>query len=172
MEDTLRPNNPMNADKFGYSVDVDGDYIAVGAYADEWGMEGYDYSGAAYIFHRSGSAWTQQQVLYELNPCEGAEFGKSVCLDGSDLAVGAPYGRFTPDKGYMYIFTRSGSSWTQQAKLTGSDSVNGDQFGGSVAIHNGTAAAGSPGGCRWSNRFRAQYIFSHAVVPPGRNRTN
>ncbi|MDV7390622.1 FG-GAP repeat protein, partial [Arthrospira platensis SPKY1] len=68
----------------------------------------------------------------------GDVFGISVALssDGNTLAVGADLEDTSPasNNGAVYIFTRSGSTWTQQAKLLASDYASNEQFGYSVAL--------------------------------------
>ena len=56
-------------------------------------------------------------------------------------SLGAP-GETSP--GAAYVFTRSGTAWSQQAKLTATDAVSGDDFGLSVALYGSTAVAGAP----------------------------
>ncbi|MCK9516986.1 MAG: FG-GAP repeat protein, partial [Ottowia sp.] len=118
----LVPSDGAADDWFGYSVAISADgYTAiVGAYKDD--DLGTD-SGSAYIFTRSGTTWTQQTKLLASDGAAGDSFGFSVAIsgDGNTAIVGA-YG--DDDKGSTsgsaYIFTRSGSTWTQQAKLTAS----------------------------------------------------
>ena len=82
--------------------------------------------------------------LAELAASDGAvgdQFGPSLAISGDTIAVGtSPF--FTPETG-VYVFTRSGSSWAQVAKLT--DGVMHDGLGGSVAIGGNTIVAGAPG---------------------------
>jgi FG-GAP repeat/IPT/TIG domain len=74
--------------------------------------------GAAWVFTRSGSTWTQQAQLTATNEIGNGQFGWKVALssDGNTAVLSAPY----DDKqaGAVFVFTRSGSSWSQQAKLT------------------------------------------------------
>ena len=71
-------------------------------------------------------------------------FGFSVALSGDTALVGARYDDDAgTSSGSAYIFTRSGSSWTQQAKLTASDAAAGDEFGASVALSGDTALVGA-----------------------------
>ena len=51
-------------------------------------------------------------------------FGFSAAISGATAVVGA-YGNNT-NTGAAYVFTRSGTTWTQQAELTASDGVSGD----------------------------------------------
>ena len=123
---------------FGQSVAIssDGNTVIVGA--SGLIVSGGMTAGAAYIFTRSGSAWTQQAklVAHVTNLYEG--FGGSVAMssDGNTAIVGEPYSDNVngSSAGAAYIFTRSGSAWTQQAKLVASDAGDNDRFGHSVAM--------------------------------------
>ena len=104
-------------------------YDDVGANADQ---------GSAYIFVRSGTSWTQQAKLVASDGATNDQFGCSVSIsaDGAYAVIGARYDDVgaNSDQGSAYIFVRSDTSWTQQAKLVASDGVAGDFFGCSVAI--------------------------------------
>ena len=110
------------------------------------GMNKASTNGAAYIYTRSGSTWSQQQVL---GPSDNEDnFGYSVDIsgDGNTVIVGAtgPGDYQTP--GAAYIFTRSGSTWSHQQKIVGSDSEDNDRFGDDVAIDydGNTVIVGAP----------------------------
>jgi cyclophilin family peptidyl-prolyl cis-trans isomerase len=84
----------------------------------------------------------------------GDRFGFAVAVDANFALVGAP--RDNSQKGAAYIFECNDGNWTQQAKLTASDSVAGDFFGGSVSISAGHAIIGAPG---VDSNTGAAYIF-------------
>ncbi len=115
-------------------------------------------AGAVYVFTRSGSTWTQQAYLKASNtgragegdvPGDGDQFGYAIALsgDGATLAVGAitedsaaqqingnQHDDSQPSSGAVYVFTRTGASWAQQAYLKGSYIEAGDLFGFAVAL--------------------------------------
>jgi len=126
------------SDYFGCSVSISGDYAIVGAYGDD--VNGTD-SGSAYIFFRSGTSWSQQAKLTASDGAASDRFGYSVSISGDYAIVGA-YGDQT-SKGSAYIFLRSGTSWSQQAKLTASDGAANDWFGNSVSISGDYAIVGA-----------------------------
>jgi hypothetical protein len=102
------------------------------------------------VFVRSGSAWSQQAGLAPSDGQPWDGFGASVSLsaDGNRALIGA-HGHDTPvgvDAGSAYLFVRSGSSWSEQAKLTAGDGAAGDYFGGSVSLSGDgtTALVGAP----------------------------
>jgi hypothetical protein len=134
----LTASDGVAHDRFGWSVSVSGDTALIGA-------SGYNsYQGAAYVFTRSGSSWTQQAKLTASDGEQGDNFGYSLFVSGDTALIGA-YGSLDY-KGAAYVFTRSGSSWTQQTKLNASDSVQGDYyFGWSVSVSNDTALIGAYG---------------------------
>jgi FG-GAP repeat len=140
--------------QFGVSVSLsaDGNTALVGAIADESEVaKKEEPMGAAWVFTRSGSTWTQQGP--KLTPKAGEEtvagrFGKSVQLsaDGNTALVGAPFD--TSSTGAAWVFTRSGSTWTQQgSKLTGSETTSGSRFGTGVSLSadGNTALVGGEG---------------------------
>jgi hypothetical protein len=138
----IQSSDAQTNDQFGISVSISGDgvYAIVGARLEDTG--GSD-AGAAYVFTRSGSTWTQQQKLASSDLQANDYFGHSVSIssDGSYAIVssfGESGGAGDPltSAGAAYIFTRSGSTWTQQAKITASDAQAIDQFGTSVSINS------------------------------------
>ena len=130
---------------FGTSVALssDGNTALVGGEFDNTS------AGAAWVFTRSGSTWTQQGSKLTGSGEVGAGlFGESVALssDGNTALIGGDYdnGRV----GAVWVFTRSGSAWTQQgSKLTGSGVIGEGRFGFSVALSadGNTALVGGAG---------------------------
>jgi hypothetical protein len=130
---------------FGTSValSADGDTALIGGWSDK------EWDGAAWVFTRSGSTWTQQGGKLPDPGRHGSldEFGTSVALsaDGDTALVGAP--RDNENVGAVWVFTRSGETWSQQGgKLTGTGEIEGGWFGDRVALSaNGdTALVGGP----------------------------
>lgn len=136
-------------DNFGTSVSIDGDYAIVGApYEDPNGISN---SGSAYIFHRSGTTWTQQAKLNRTaQSTVNAYFGWSVDISGDTVIIGAYYANsqpnpwtFIPGAGTAYIYVRIGTSWAFQARLNASDRAQYDFFGYSVAIDGNYVIVGA-----------------------------
>jgi len=129
-------------DQFGVSVASSGDTLVVGALNET--VSGAD-RGAAYVYVRSGSGWVQQARLLAADGAAGDAFGTSVAIDGNTIVVGAANDDVgaSVDQGSAYIFVRSGTTWTQQAKLTANDGVAVDVFGVSVAVSGETAVVGA-----------------------------
>ncbi len=122
--------------RFGRSVAVsaDSNTALVGGPRDS------SEAGAVWVFTRSGSTWTQQARLIGGEESGAGHFGRSVALsaDGNTALIGAPNDE---SGGAAWVFTRSGSTWTQQAKLTGAGESGSGWFGQSVALSaNGETA--------------------------------
>jgi hypothetical protein len=85
-------------------------------------------TGAAYVFVRSGTSWSQKAYLKADDSSSSANFGFSVSISGTTIVVGA-YGR-----NRAYVFVLNGSDWVQQASVTASNAQSGDYFGSMVAV--------------------------------------
>ena len=152
---------------FGTAISGDGNTLVVGAPHEGSGARtvngnqndnSVDGSGAAYVFVRNGANWVQQAYLKASNPSMNAEFGHAVAIsaDGNTIVVSAFWDpskatgvngdqsdQSIPQAGAAYVFSRRGTTWSQQAYLKASNTgeagtadtfAEGDQFGFSVAI--------------------------------------
>jgi len=147
-------------DQFGRSVSVSGDTAVVGSSFDD---DGGESSGSAYVFTRSGSTWTQQAKLTASDAAAEDLFGYSVSVSGDTAVVGASFDDDAGESsGSAYVFTRSGSTWTQQAKLTASDAATGDYFGRSVSVSDDTAVVGAPANDDAGDCSGSAYIFKRS----------
>jgi flagellar assembly factor FliW len=134
----LTASDAAASDKFGNGVSINSDYAIVGSpYNDDTATN----SGSAYIFIRSGSSWTQQAKLTASDAASNDEFGLSVDISGDYVISGANSGDQRP--GSAYIFKRSGTSWSQQAKIQASDGATSDRFGKAVALSGDYAVIGA-----------------------------
>ncbi|MFN7783360.1 MAG: FG-GAP repeat protein [Lysobacterales bacterium] len=130
-------------DWFGSSVALFGNTALVGA--TQHGVSGVPRQGAAYVFTRAGSFWSQQAKLVAADGGFQDFFGLSVALSADTALVGARLDLLNAgqERGAVYVYTRDGSLWTQQARLAPSDSAVGDRFGNSVALSGDLALVGS-----------------------------
>jgi len=138
----LTASDGVLGDTFGSSVSLSGETALVGAAAAS--TSGRANTGTAYVFVRSGTSWSQQAKLIASDAAVGDAFG-SVALSGDTALVGASRDDTTAgnDAGSAYLFVRSGTTWSQQAKFVASDGAANDSFGQSVALCGNTALAGA-----------------------------
>lgn len=138
-------------DRFGWSVDISGNYAIVGAYADDFGALDPNM-GSAYIFEKTGIAdWTFVQKIFNSDQDDYDRFGWSVAIDGNYAIIGA----YAEDEnevdaaslssaGSAYIFERDVTGvWNQVQKIVAADRQAGDEFGFSVDISGTTAVVGA-----------------------------
>jgi hypothetical protein len=148
----LKASNTGLNDGFGDSVAISGDTVVVGAPREDGeGSSSASSSGAAYVFVRSGSSWSQQAYLKASNAGIGDRFGEAVAVSGDTLVVGAlgegssatgingdQADNSASLSGAVYVFDRTGSAWTQVAYIKASNTDALDQFGGSIAVSGDT----------------------------------
>jgi 3-methyladenine DNA glycosylase Mpg len=167
----LKASNTGASDFFGASVSVSGETIVIGAFAEDSNAAGVNgnqsnnsalFAGAAYVFVRSGTNWSQQAYLKASNPGAEDRFGCAVSVSGDTIVVGAQLegsnavgvngdqsNNSAPNSGAAYVFVRGGTTWTQQAYLKASNTqggaglFNGDRFGWSAAIAQDTIVIGA-----------------------------
>jgi hypothetical protein len=142
-------------DSFGYAVSLDGDTALIGAQGDD---DNGNWSGSAYVFTRTGTIWTQQQKLLASDGATYDCFGCSVSLDGDTALIGSPLNEY--GSGSAYVFTRTGTIWTQQVKLVALDSAHEDYFGWSVSLDGDTALIGAYGDDDNQEQSGSAYIFN------------
>jgi hypothetical protein len=118
----------------GTAISKDGTYIIAGARQDD---DGGSNHGSAYIYTGSGASWSQQQRIAPSSYSGSSnQFGFAVDInnDGTYCAVSANrWG--SPDVGKVFIFTRSGSTWSEQASVTASDAASADNFGWHISMN-------------------------------------
>lgn len=142
-ERKITATDGSSLDQFGYSVAISGDTVVVGALLDT--VNGNFEQGSAYVFTKSGDAWTERAKLSAHDGAARDEFGYGVAISGDTIAIGSRKNDgANEDQGFVSIFERAGDVWTETAKLTSSDGAAGDLFGHSVAIHGDTVVAGAP----------------------------
>ncbi len=150
------------SDRFASSVAVDGDSIIVGRPDSlSFGIR----FGAAFVYSRAGSTWTQQQKLTASDGAASDYFGGSVGISADTVVVGAPkttQGANTI-QGAAYVYVRSGVAWSEQAKLIASDGATGDFMGGSAAISGSTIVVGAPYGGASAQGAAYAYVRSGTV---------
>jgi hypothetical protein len=168
----VKASNTGPGDQFGWSLALssDGNTLAVSSAGEGSAATGIDgnqadnssaAAGAVYVFTRSAGTWSQQAYVKASNTDAGDQFGSHVALspDGNTLAVGAiaedsnatgingdQANNAGTNSGAVYVFTRSGAVWTQQAYIKASNPDFSDNFGFAVALGAGgdTLAVSAP----------------------------
>ncbi len=142
----LTASNAVLDDLFGQSVSIDGDVIVVGA-----PRQGAD-EGSGFVFTKPPNGWADanEDFFPPLQASDGAvgdKFGSSVSIDGDRIVIGAPFHDSDPplgdDEGAAYVFHFDGDDWLDDAKFSGCNEANHDQFGTSVAISGDVAVIGA-----------------------------
>lgn len=148
------------------ALSADGSTLAVDSWGESSNATGIDgnqadtsanNSGAVYVFTRAAGAWSQQAYVKASNTRANAEFSRGLALtsDGNKLAVGARFetsgatgingnqaDTSAANAGTVYLFTRTGAAWSQQAYIKASNTGAGDAFGSRLALSaDGTTLA-------------------------------
>lgn len=137
------PSDGAYADNFGTSVSIRGDYAVIGATGADTPILN---SGAAYIFERSESGWTEVAKLVASDGAQSDFFGNAVAISGNHAVVGAyaDDNGFGVDAGAVYFYKRSvAGEWGDQEKLVDVYGDDDEAFGWSVAIYGNMAIAGA-----------------------------
>jgi MYXO-CTERM domain-containing protein len=125
-------------DTFGHAVSVSGDTALIGSP----GSDGQRFLGvgAAYVFVRTGTSWSEQQKIIGPDTFEAFRFGSSVSVSGDTALIGHPYEDDRgSNSGAAHVFVRTGSTWAPQQKLTAPDGDEYDYFGGGVSLAGNVA---------------------------------
>lgn len=164
-ESYLKASNPGVNDTFGYSVFISGERVIVGAQGEDSGStevngdrsnDNVADAGAAYVFARNGTTWTEEAYLKASNSGASDLFGFTVSIDGDTAVVGAwgensnsttvngdENNENASNSGAAYVFRLNAGLWSQEAYLKASNSGINDSFGSSVAISGNTIVIGA-----------------------------
>jgi len=138
LEQEINNPSPVLNDWFGQSVAIDstGDRIVVGAHVEDTGASA---AGSVYIYSRSSTTWTLEQEINNPTPVTDDLFGYSVSINstGDRIVVGA-YGEDTGASaaGSVYIYSRSGTTWSLEQEINNPTPAASDYFGYSVSINS------------------------------------
>lgn len=180
--------DPVAGQHFGWALSIDGDYAVVGApgsvveapggggvFGGRGGVVGDvgalmktidpTLCGTVYVFRREGNDWDQQAKLTPKVGAAGFCFGVSVDISGRYVVVGAVrQGGEGEDVGAAYVFKTDGTYWTQEARLTGSESTKDDGFGHSVSICGNCVMVGAPHDDQAGGDSGAVYLFRRGAL--------
>lgn len=138
----LTASNAGAADQLGQTIDIDeaGEYLLVSAHGEDGPTDSTSSVGCAYVFKRTGSSWAEQAILRPSDPAANMNFSRSCAInsEGNICVLGAI--GVSSNAGAVYVFTRSGEEWTQQAKISGPGGAT-TYFGNAVAINEGNTIA-------------------------------
>lgn len=155
-------NGRKSGDRFGTSISIAGDSIAVGANFQKYDAAGANSltgAGAVYVYTRTAGTWSFQQKLVGMGTngrVAGDSFGSSVAIAADTIAVGAYQQDFDSagsvnisDRGAIYVYKRTANTWNYFRKLTikpmGSESLETNYFGFSVAVSPQVIVGGAYG---------------------------
>lgn len=132
-----------SGDQFGWSVSIDGPTIVAGG---PLAFAGGKRIGSAYVFHRNGRRWTEQQKLSRAGTLAAEDFGISVAVEGNQILVGANRDNDSGDRsGSVYAYESIGGTWNQTQKLLADDGRFSDRFGTAVSLSGSRALIGAIG---------------------------
>jgi len=160
----LLAGDMSSQDTFGSAVAISDDTVAVGAPLDDDACDPPDsmcQSGSAYVFTRSGWAWSQAAKLVASDDEERDYFGFAVAVDGNLALIGARWeDDAASNAGAVYVYSRSGGAWAEVQKLTASDGDVEDRFGDAVALFGRHAIVAAPLEDEANNAAGAVYTFA------------
>jgi FG-GAP repeat len=141
---TLTSQQGSSGDGFGARLASAGEMLLVGSPGDSAGQ------GAAYLFERRGSHWSQRQKLVAMNGKSGEAFGSSVAIADGVIAIGAVFADREPPfdcafgySGAVYVFEPRRDVWYEQQKLSGPPHCAAD-FGAEVGVSHDWLATVTP----------------------------
>ena len=164
-QDQVSATGGHNFDAFGIGVAISGDYALVGA-------PGIGTGGSAFVFHRSGTTWTEQEVITQVAGTAGDNFGLSVQLEGDSALIGCPWsdilGNF--DQGMVYLYERDTTNWEVMDTIFAPDGTAEDLFGRALSMTGNHLLVGAPGipGHGKSYLFRKQgttWLLESVLLP-------
>jgi hypothetical protein len=174
----LRPSGGGSHMFFGSSLDLDGDLLVVGAPREDLGVSD---AGAAYVFRRTGGAWTEEEQLRAQPPVFNGFFGTAVAVSGDTVAVGSPWQSVDGDlqRGAVQVFAHDGQVWAEQATLTEPNGTSFDHMGEALSLDGDSLAVGLPdydqtfvnsvGAVRLYSRDGAAWITGQLLTPTDGN---
>jgi len=156
----LTASDGMGGAHFGLAVAISGDYILVGAHT-----AGTDSSGAAYVFKRDTTGWSETAKLTASDAGTGTEFGISVGITPGFAMIGSWLDTVNGDSsGSAYIFAETGTTWSEYVKIVPSDGRSRDQFGRDVAISTTDAIAGALLADGATSNAGAAYVYKDVLL--------
>ena len=170
LEAQLVSSTGASGDGLGASVAFSGDSALVGAPAADIGTA-VD-QGSATLFVRSAASWSEQAQLTTSSGAPGDGFGASVALSGDLALIGAANDTVGANlaQGSATVFLRTGTTWSEDVRLTAGDGSTGDQFGAAVALSGRDTLVGAPtaiGPFPYGNALEGAGFVGHVTYANG-----
>jgi hypothetical protein len=156
----LTSATPQAMALLGSAVAAGGGWVALGEPARDAGPT-VDAGGVA-LYQIPGGGWANAVPTQQLpGASAGAELGRGLATDGSQLVAGLPGA--SGNGGVAQVYSRSGSVWSLAATLgAGAGGAGGDRLGTSIALTGTTVGVGAPG--FGAGDAGAAFVFER---PPG-----
>ncbi|MDO8963388.1 MAG: Ig-like domain-containing protein, partial [Coriobacteriia bacterium] len=169
---------PQAGARFGASIDVDGDWIVVGAPGED--TTGCAGAGAAYVYSRQGDSWVQEARLVAPDAAAGSGFGTAVTISRGRIVVGAPGSASGvlggTGRAYAFTYSLTDLGWRFERALSPQFPAMGERFGSAVAVDDGVLAIAAPGAENGAGghsgavytyvRGTWSWVDADAVIPP------
>lgn len=152
------PNDGDDTHSFGYTFDVDGDDLVIGAPIQSY--QDYSQSGYAAIYHHDGDTWVQKAIL--TTPLEevNAQFGNRVSLDSDKIVIGTNNSQeLIQQKSMAFVYEIVEGEWALSTKLRPSNLNSSTYFGEGVAISDSTIIVSDPNQCVAADKQGMIYIY-------------
>lgn len=149
--DKVSASDRADTDRFGFDVQMDGQFAIVGAYADDFGASNPNM-GSAYIYEEvSVGEWQEVQKIFASDQNDYDRFATSVAISGTYAVVGSPQNdydendaNYIDNAGAAYIYEQDLSgNWVEVQKIVASDRGTDDEFGWSISIDSNTIVVGA-----------------------------
>ncbi len=159
-EQKVTASNGRPHDAFGQSIAIRGTTALIGA------VDVSNWEGAIYVFTQTDGVWTQGQEFMADDgvPGDRATFGTAIMIDGDTAVIGALGATVNghANQGAAYVFTETGGTWTQVAKLVADDGAANNYFGQAAAISGDNIVIGAYGASVNGNALQgAAYVYTH-----------
>ncbi len=169
LQQRLSASDSVANTQFGNSVAINGEQALIGAFCDGSGGVSGCRPGAAYVFVRNETVWTQQQKLTASDGANNDQFGSSVAISGNTALVGAWQDDIgaNANQGSAYVFTRNLTTWSQEQKLTAPDGAADDWFGIGVGLDGGVFGVSAFRDDIGANVNQGSAYIFNRCAPPG-----
>ena len=171
LEQTIKVSN-ISSEIFGISCDIYENTIVIGSGA-VFAMY-CNAIGSAYVYEKSGTSWNNTAILTSTGAVAHDGFGVSVSIDNNTIAVGAHKSDcYVGDAGYVCIFDKNGTTWSETQRLVAPDITTGNRFGERLDLENGKLVISSSqgDGVYYFEKVNS-WEFKQKITTPDPSQTN